>query len=161
MKRVLKRLLEVLATVLVLPCWLGYLLGSLPLGRDRAFPGWSQLLSLAPGLTGAYLRRAFYRLVLPRCGADSWIGFGTVFSHPTAEVLGHGLGRVWRILYYTSVKAELGGDIGKSLPSLTRNLPHEYMIARLGRLRHGGSARQKNRQYTCNFCSCRHVLSPY
>jgi acetyltransferase-like isoleucine patch superfamily enzyme len=33
-----------------------------------------------------YLRRAFYSLVFPRCGADCCLGFGTVFSHPTAEV---------------------------------------------------------------------------
>jgi acetyltransferase-like isoleucine patch superfamily enzyme len=33
-----------------------------------------------------YLRRAFYRLVLPRCAPGSFIGFGTVFSHCTAEV---------------------------------------------------------------------------
>jgi len=39
-----------------------------------------------PGLVGVYLRRAFYRLVLPRCAADCWLGFGTVFSHPTARV---------------------------------------------------------------------------
>jgi acetyltransferase-like isoleucine patch superfamily enzyme len=32
------------------------------------------------------LRRAFYRLVLTRCASGSWIGFGTVFSHPTASV---------------------------------------------------------------------------
>jgi virginiamycin A acetyltransferase len=35
-----------------------------------------------------YLRRAFYRLVLPSCGRDLCISFGTVFSHPTAKV-GH------------------------------------------------------------------------
>jgi acetyltransferase-like isoleucine patch superfamily enzyme len=43
-------------------------------------------MSLFPGLTGQYLRRAFYRWVLPRCGEGSVVSFGTVFSHPTAEI---------------------------------------------------------------------------
>lgn len=37
-------------------------------------------------MTGAYFRRAFYRLVLPECGADSFIGFGTIISHSTARI---------------------------------------------------------------------------
>jgi virginiamycin A acetyltransferase len=86
MKRVLKFLAEIVATVLVLPCWLLYLLGSLLMGRQRVFPGCSQAMSLWPGIAGVYLRRAFYRLVFPRCGADSCLGFGVIFSHPTAEV---------------------------------------------------------------------------
>jgi acetyltransferase-like isoleucine patch superfamily enzyme len=44
------------------------------------------LFSLIPGFLGVYLRRAFYRLVLPACGRDTCISFGTVFSHPTARL---------------------------------------------------------------------------
>src|SRR5207245_570770 len=72
--------------LLVLPMVLLYGLGSLALGRQQAFAGWSQALALFPGLSGVYLRRAFYRLVLPRCGKDSCVSFGVVFSHPTAEI---------------------------------------------------------------------------
>lgn len=86
MKALLKGLAEGLALVVVLPAFLLYRLGALVIGRDKAFPGWSQAVSLVPGLTGVYLRRAFYRLVLPRCGRGCWIGFGVTFSHPTAEV---------------------------------------------------------------------------
>jgi virginiamycin A acetyltransferase len=86
MKKILKTIVGGLALVAVLPCWLGFLLGSPLLGRQQAFLGWTQALSLLPGLSGIYLRRAFYRLVLPRCGADSCISFGVIFSHPTAEV---------------------------------------------------------------------------
>jgi virginiamycin A acetyltransferase len=86
MKQALKTVCNALAMLLVLPCWLGYCLGSLLMGPERAFPGWSQAMSLLPGLSGAYLRRAFYWLVLPRCGLDAHISFGTVFSHPTAEI---------------------------------------------------------------------------
>jgi acetyltransferase-like isoleucine patch superfamily enzyme len=86
MKSLLKSLADGVATALVLPAVCLYYLGGLVLGPAKAFPGWSQVVSLLPGITGVYLRRAFYRMVFPRCGAGSWIGFGTVFSHPTAEV---------------------------------------------------------------------------
>jgi acetyltransferase-like isoleucine patch superfamily enzyme len=85
-KALLKATANAVACLLVLPAVLLYLLGGLLMGRAKAFPGWSQAFSLLPGHSGVYLRRAFYRLVLPRCDADSWIGFGTVFSHPTARV---------------------------------------------------------------------------
>jgi virginiamycin A acetyltransferase len=86
MKATLKILADVVAFLCILPLFAVYRLQGVLFGLHRAFPGWSQLLSLFPGLLGAYLRRAFYRLALRRCGSGSWISFGTVFSHPTAEV---------------------------------------------------------------------------
>lgn len=86
MKSLVKTLLNGVALVLVLPAFLLYQLGRWLLGPQRAFAGWSQAFSLLPGLSGAYLRQAFYRLVLPRCGRDICISFGTVLSHPTAEI---------------------------------------------------------------------------
>ncbi|MFM9963305.1 MAG: acyltransferase [Planctomycetaceae bacterium] len=86
MKRLLKQLVELLATIAVLPAVAMYRLGSCVLGAEQAFPGWSQLFALFPGLTGVYLRRAFYRLVLPRCGTDCCLTFGTILSHPTAKI---------------------------------------------------------------------------
>jgi acetyltransferase-like isoleucine patch superfamily enzyme len=86
MKSALKLLANTVAIFIVLPCLLGFRAASLFLGKPKAFPGWSQAFSLVPGIVGAYLRRAFYRFVFPRCGADSWIGFGTIFSHSTAEI---------------------------------------------------------------------------
>jgi acetyltransferase-like isoleucine patch superfamily enzyme len=88
MKSALKATANGLALLLVLPAYVLYLLGRMALGKQRVFPGWSQAFSLLPGWTGVYCRRAFYRLVLPRCGRDSCISFGSVFSHATAEV-GH------------------------------------------------------------------------
>ena len=86
MKRLVKHFVELLATLLVLPaacvCWIGIRLA----GPDRGFAGWSQLFSLIPGLTGVFLRRAFYRLILPRCGTDCCLTFGTTISHPTAKI---------------------------------------------------------------------------
>ena len=86
MKRLVKQFVELLATLAVLPavlvCWLGIRLA----GPDRGFAGWSQLFSLIPGLTGVFLRRAFYRMILPRCGTDCCLTFGTTLSHPTARI---------------------------------------------------------------------------
>src|SRR5207245_5596667 len=75
MKSTLKKILNGLATLIVLVPFLGYQLGRLVLGASKAFPGWSQALSLIPGLTGVTLRRACYKLVLPRCGTDCCISF--------------------------------------------------------------------------------------
>jgi acetyltransferase-like isoleucine patch superfamily enzyme len=88
MKHTFKHLANTMALLLVLPSYAVYRVSVLLIGRDRAFPGWSQFYSLFPGLMGAYLRRAFYRLVLPRCGEDACLSFGTVFSHPAAQI-GH------------------------------------------------------------------------
>jgi acetyltransferase-like isoleucine patch superfamily enzyme len=77
---------EGVAVLVVLPAYLIYVALGLTFGARRAFPGWSQAFSMIPGTCGVYLRRAFYRLVLPRCSTGSWIGFGTVFSHRTASV---------------------------------------------------------------------------
>ncbi len=72
--------------MLILPAWALYLFASFVAGKGRAFPGFSQATSLLPGTLGVYLRRAFYRLVLPHCDRESCISFGTVFSHPTASI---------------------------------------------------------------------------
>jgi acetyltransferase-like isoleucine patch superfamily enzyme len=85
-KKILKGAANAVALLLVLPAFLLYRLGALVLGPAKAFPGWSQAFSLLPGLTGVYLRRAFYRLTLRRCSVDCCLCFGTVFSHPTAEI---------------------------------------------------------------------------
>jgi acetyltransferase-like isoleucine patch superfamily enzyme len=86
MKRTCKVLANGLALLAVLPCFLAFRLASLVMGPAKAFPGWSQAFSLIPGLTGVYLRRAFYRLVLGHVGPDACLCFGTVFSHHTARV---------------------------------------------------------------------------
>jgi len=86
MKAFVKSAANGLALLLVLPAFLCYRLVAWVSGAEKAFPGWSQAFALIPGLTGAYMRRAFYRLVLPRCDPGCCLCFGTVFAHPTAEV---------------------------------------------------------------------------
>jgi acetyltransferase-like isoleucine patch superfamily enzyme len=86
MRRSLKGLVNAIASFLVLPAVLLYRISARTLGPEQAFPGWAQAFALLPGLIGVALRRAFYCSILPRCGPDTWIGFGSVLSHPTAEI---------------------------------------------------------------------------
>ena len=81
-----KRAANIIATLLVLPAFAAYLVGRVVLGPVKAFAGWSQAFCILPGLTGEYLRRAFYQLGLARCGQDVCLTFGTVISHPTATL---------------------------------------------------------------------------
>lgn len=85
-KQSVKQLAEIIAAAAVVIPVVVYRVHARLAGVERAFPGWSQLFSLLPGLVGVYLRRAFYRMVLPTCGRDVCISFGTVFSHPTASI---------------------------------------------------------------------------
>lgn len=52
--------------------------------RDHVFQTYSQALSALPGMTGQFLRRAFYGAVLTECHPESLVHWGTVFS--TADV---------------------------------------------------------------------------
>jgi len=89
MRPFLKAALNGLAAGAVAPLAVAFWGGSRLLGAALVFPGWSQAMSLVPGMVGVYLRRAFYRWVLPRCGAGSVVSFGTVFSHSTVEIGQH------------------------------------------------------------------------
>jgi acetyltransferase-like isoleucine patch superfamily enzyme len=86
MKHLLKITLGAAANGAAIPPFLAYRLTRSLVGSERAFPGWSQVLALLPGLSGVYLRRAYYRRVLPRCGDGCWIGFAVLLSHATAEI---------------------------------------------------------------------------
>jgi acetyltransferase-like isoleucine patch superfamily enzyme len=86
MRRFLKRCADMLATLLVLPAFALYQIAKAAVGSEKAFIGWTQTLSLVPGLAGIYLRRAFYRLALAECGYDAHVGFGTVLSHSTVRI---------------------------------------------------------------------------
>jgi virginiamycin A acetyltransferase len=86
LKAIFKAAAGAAAIVCVLPavglCRAGGAIG----GPQRAFAGWSQAMSLLPGLLGVYLRRAFYAMAAQQCGEDVCISFGTVFSHPTVSL---------------------------------------------------------------------------
>ena len=80
MKGIAKRIVFSLCWLAVAPLWLIYRMQASLIGRGQALTGWSQLLSLLPGLSGIYLRRAFYSLVLAEVGPESVISFGVLLS---------------------------------------------------------------------------------
>ncbi len=80
MRIAVKALLNLLATTIVLPFAIGCRISCKVFGDSDGFSGWSEAMALIPGLTGQYLRRAFYRSVLDRCGEGVAITFGTTFS---------------------------------------------------------------------------------
>ncbi len=84
LKRTLKAVARVAALVAVAPVLVSFWLNAAVLGRGRALESRSQLLSLWPGLTGQYLRRAFLQRVLTRCHPSATVEFGTFFSQPGA-----------------------------------------------------------------------------
>jgi len=72
----------IVASPLVVLYWL-----LVPVSReDGLFAAFSQTVSLFPGLLGSYLRIAFYRCAMSHCASDSYIGFGTLFSHRDTEL---------------------------------------------------------------------------
>ncbi len=81
-----RSLLRLICLVTMLPLILCYRLHAIVLGSDRAFSGWSQLLSLMPGLIGVNLRNAFFRFTMKQCSVECRIGFGTIFSNPDVSV---------------------------------------------------------------------------
>ena len=90
MKSLAKQLAQALAFLAVLPWLLWTLLAGVVLGRSRALASASQRASRWGGLLGEYCRRALLRCLLGELGPDVVIGFGTVFSKPTAR-LGRGV----------------------------------------------------------------------
>lgn len=58
----------------------------MPDRRDDLFQGFSQFMSLWPGLAGDYFRLAFYRRTLASCADDASIGFGTLFATPQVTI---------------------------------------------------------------------------
>ncbi|GGA84160.1 transferase [Neiella marina] len=91
MKQNLKHLLGWLAALVVSPLTISFLALKLLLkGRTPHFAGYSQFLSLFPGLIGSYIRYGFYRFTLTQCVADGVIGFGALFSQVDTD-LGRGV----------------------------------------------------------------------
>ena len=86
MTALVKQLAGGFACLAVLPLFVQTRALTLFLRRDQAFQMASQALSLCPGIICNYLRQAFYRLTLPRCGPDACIEFGTILNQPTVEI---------------------------------------------------------------------------
>ncbi len=88
--KIAKQVAHLIAFIIMLPVYLVYLMVNLVSSGDRAFAGCSQLISLFPGISGSYLRVAFYRLVMQRCQGELFVGFGTLFAQKQTELF-HGV----------------------------------------------------------------------
>ena len=86
MRTVMKRGARAVATCLVAPLLLSFAIRRMLLGGDRALQGATQLLSLLPGVSGQYLRRAFLMRALAACDPTATVEFGTVFSRCGARI---------------------------------------------------------------------------
>jgi acetyltransferase-like isoleucine patch superfamily enzyme len=62
------------------PLYVIYIFIGFFVGKYRIFSGFSQFLSLFPGILGQILRRGFYILALKKCSVRFIIDFGTFFS---------------------------------------------------------------------------------
>jgi virginiamycin A acetyltransferase len=89
MGEIIKAFFSYVFLVLAFPFYAYYRLEAFIFGKEKAFQGASQFFSLFPGMAGMYFRRAFYILALESCSRDCYIGFGTTFSHPQAELGKH------------------------------------------------------------------------
>ena len=86
MKAVLKSIAQGVAILVILPLLVTHWFAAILVSADTSLESHSQLLSLIPGITGSYLRVAFYRFALQHCDPSATISFGTLFSKTTAVI---------------------------------------------------------------------------
>ena len=86
MKQIAKKLVFGIAFLFVLPLAVVYKLSLIFLSnREHLFMSIGQYLALFPGKFGSYLRVAFYHQALPGFSKNTYVGFGSYFSHPEVE----------------------------------------------------------------------------
>lgn len=86
MRNVIKSCVYWLCCVLVSPVVLLFHVLALVGNQDQLVAAFSQFLSLFPGQSGNYLRKAALRFMLTRCDRDSLISFGVLLSHQDTEI---------------------------------------------------------------------------
>jgi virginiamycin A acetyltransferase len=84
-KSSLKATARGVAHVAVLPLWPSFAVRAALLGRDRALESSMQWLSLIPGLTGQYVRRAFLSRTIAACHHTVVVECGTTLSRAGAR----------------------------------------------------------------------------
>jgi acetyltransferase-like isoleucine patch superfamily enzyme len=82
----LKPIGQSLGSLLSLTLRLRYALLRKLLGESHALSLVSEAAARQPGLIGLYMRQAFYRRVLQRCGVDVHFGYQTLLSKADAEI---------------------------------------------------------------------------
>jgi acetyltransferase-like isoleucine patch superfamily enzyme len=86
LRGIAKRSLKVLFLFTALPFFATFLIVRATTRSEDSFTTFSQILSLAPGKAGVYLRAAFYRLACPGTSDDISIGFLTTLSHRDTSI---------------------------------------------------------------------------
>src|SRR5687768_10339076 len=86
MRELTKSLARGAAFLCVAPLLISYAVRRPFIGADRALEGSTQTLSLAPGIVGQYLRRAFLAHAIAHCAPTATVCFGTIFSKSGARL---------------------------------------------------------------------------
>lgn len=121
----LKTVADVIALVLVAPlalvCGLEHRLTS---DGEGVFHFCAHVAALWPGLPGAYLRRAFYRLTLDACHPLCHIGFGAMFTHRQVRVGRSVYLGTWALVGSADLRE--GTSIGSRASLLSGTELHEF-----------------------------------
>ena len=75
-----------MATVLIAPLVVSFVIRRSLLGADRSLLASTQSLALIPGLPGQYLRRAFLGFAIADCDRSATVEWGTTFSRAGARL---------------------------------------------------------------------------
>ena len=84
--RVFLKRTALLASIIAVSPFIAVARAGLAIGSESAFNSLACLLSLIPGRTGSYMRLGYYKGTLKNISPDVYIGFGSFFSRPGAEV---------------------------------------------------------------------------
>jgi virginiamycin A acetyltransferase len=128
-RSLVQRLSLFVASLAVSPLLMAWYLAGLRGRSPFMFAGCSQLLSLFPGRTGSYLRRAFYRRTVLACADDAHIEFGTVLAHREVSI-GSG---VYIGTFCSLGKVTIGENvmIGSNVDILSSRHQHRRLNGRL------------------------------
>src|SRR6187401_2206751 len=88
-RELLKRAARAIAWILVTRSVIAYRIRSRVIGADRALETATEAWAGVPGLRGQYLRRAFLTRTLAACADSATVGFGVLFSSPSATIGEH------------------------------------------------------------------------
>jgi acetyltransferase-like isoleucine patch superfamily enzyme len=85
MKRMAKAVIFGFSILVTFPFSTIYKVSRIFLNSEQLFVTLGQTLSLFPGKIGSYFRVAFYHQALPDFSKNTYVGFGSYFSHPEVE----------------------------------------------------------------------------
>lgn len=85
-KELLKRLTFSIALLATLPVWGSFVLLRHFFNEDELTASTSQLLSLFPGKSGSYLRKAALNRIITLCSRDCLVSFGVLLSQQDTEI---------------------------------------------------------------------------